>query len=437
MLLAMLQQLELTQYLPAEELRRRQFRQLGELVAHAQRNLPFFAKRLARAGIKPGMDITQEAWSAVPVLTRREVQEAGAALYSAQVPAAHGEITTDATSGSAGMPLRVRRTVLTQFFWNVFTLREEHWHGRDISAKFAAIRRDDRRPADFVGPWATTLPNWGPPLASVYPTGSAALLDIRCTIGEQVAWLQREAPDYLLTFGVNLHFIARHCRAHGIALPSLRGVRSSGEVLSDAAREACRAAWGLEVADIYSAVETGYIALQCPTTELYHVQAEGALVEVLDAAGRTCSPGEVGRVVVTPLHNFAMPLIRYAIGDYAEVGMHCRCGRTLPTLRRILGRTHDMVLMASGDRRFPYYGNKALADFPAIIQHQLVQKSTELIEVRLVARRRLTTEETERLRIVMQSALGHSFDIHFVYCDAIARTASGKFEEFRCEIASF
>jgi phenylacetate-CoA ligase len=93
--------------------------------------------------------------------------------------------------------------------------------------------------------------------------------------------------------------------------------------------------------------------------------------------------------------------------------------------------------MASGDRRFPYYGNKALADIPAIIQHQLVQKSIELIEVRLVARRRLTTEETERLRITMQTALGHPFDIHFVYCDAIARTASGKFEEFRCEIASF
>jgi phenylacetate-CoA ligase len=432
--MAMLLQLEQTQYLPAEELRRRQFLQLHELVTHAQRTLPFYGERLARAGIAPGAAITEEMWSALPLLTRREVQEAGAALMSAQVPAAHGEITADKTSGSRGMPLQVKRTVLTQFFWNVLTLREELWHGRDIAGKFAAIRRDDRRPAGHVGLWATTLPNWGPPLASIYPTGPAALLDIRCSVAEQVAWLQREAPDYLLTFGVNLHFIARHCLAHRIALPSLKGVRSSGEVLSESAREACRAAWSLEVADIYSAVETGYIALPCPETALYHVQAEGALIEILDATGRPCAPGEVGQVVVTPLHNFAMPLLRYAIGDDAEVGPPCSCGRTLPTLRRILGRSHDMVVLPSGERRFPYYGNKTLADFPAIIQHQLVQKTTDRIDVRLVTRRPLTAEETERIRTLMQTALGHPFEIAFVYCDAIERSAGGKFEEFRCEV---
>lgn len=61
---------------------------------------------------------------------------------------------------------------------------------------------------------------------------------------------------------------------------------------------------------MYSANEVGYIALQCPRTEVYHVLSEGALVEVLDEHGQACAPGAIGRVVVTPLHNFAMPLFR-------------------------------------------------------------------------------------------------------------------------------
>ena len=292
------------------------------------------------------------------------------------------------------------------------------------------------RPAGFIGPYATRLENWGSPVATVYPTGPAVVLDIRCSIAEQVEWLRREAPDYLLTFGVNLLFLARHCRDHGVVLPSLRGVRSSGEVLSEEARAVCREAWGVEVVDMYSSVETGYIAFQCPEFPHYHVQSESALVEVIDERGQPCRAGEVGQVVITPLHNFAMPLIRYAIGDFAEVGEACPCGRTLPVLRRILGRTRDMLALPSGEKRFPYYGQKALAGFGAIIQHQIVQRSLQEIEIRLVARRRLTPDEEERLRTTVLSGLGHPFHVAFTYVDEIAREKGGKFAEFRCEVRS-
>ena len=96
---------------------------------------------------------------------------------------------------------------------------------------------------------------------------------------------------------------------------------------------------------MYSSQEVGYIALECPTGESYHVQAENVLVEVLDDQDRPCSPGDVGRVVVTALHNFATPLLRYDIGDYAEVGAPCPCGRGLPALRRIMGRQRNMALL--------------------------------------------------------------------------------------------
>src|SRR6185295_14515719 len=99
--------------------------------------------------------------------------------------------------------------------------------------------------------------------------------------------------------------------------------------------------WGVGVVDVYSSEECGQIALQCPEHEQYHVQSESVLVEVLDDEGRPCAPGTIGRVVLTTLQNFAMPLIRYDIGDFAEPGPACPCGRALPVLTRIVGRVRN------------------------------------------------------------------------------------------------
>ena len=432
--LAVLHELEHSQYLPPDDLKARQYRQLGFLVANSAKRMKFWRERFHTAGFDPATPIDDEMWSRLPILSRAEAQEAGGALHCSTLPKQHGETTTDKTSGSTGVPLIVKRSAITLFYWNVFTLREEMWHRRDFSGKLAAIRADFSRPQGETGRWVKSYPNWGSPVATHYPTGPSALFDIRSSTEDQIAWLREFAPDYLLSFGLNLQILARHCLAHGITLPPLKGVRSSGEVLTDEARAACREAWGVEVADMYSAVETGYLAIQCPEAGRLHAQSESALVEVLNDEGRPCTPGEIGRVVVTPLHNFAMPLIRYAIGDLAEVGDACACGRTLPVLTHVLGRVRDAVTLPGGARRYPYYGNKAIAAIPAIVQHQLVQKSLDALEVRLVARAPLSAEQEDGLRRALATALGQPFDVAIVYVDAIERSPSGKFVEFRSEV---
>ena len=122
--------------------------------------------------------------------------------------------------------------------------------------------------------------------------------------------------------------------------------------------------------------------------------------------------------------------------DHAEAGEPCPCGRTLPTLRRILGRTHDMLRMPSGERRFPYFGGRSLGDLLAVIQFQMAQTAPGHLEVRLVARRPLTAGEENHLRETIVGAIGYPFSIGIVYRDRIARSAGGKFEEFRCELDS-
>ena len=160
-----------------------------------------------------------------------------------------------------------------------------------------------------------------------FATGASVILNLNAKTHEQAEWLSRAKPNYLLSYPSILEALAKHCLHEGIELPSIKRVHSMSEVLRPEVRRVCRQAWDAPIYDNYSTEETGYIALQCPKSEQLLVQLEGVYAEFLDPSGREFGAGEVGNMIVTPLHNFAMPLIRYEVGDYAEVGGKSACGR--------------------------------------------------------------------------------------------------------------
>ena len=220
-------------------------------------------------------------------------------------------------------------------------------------------------------------------------------------------------PAYLLTHPTIAHRLADHCREHGVRLPRLKQVITISENLKPDVRHAVQEAWGVPLVDIYSTREIGYIALQCPDHNHYHVQSEHVLVEILDEDGQPCAPGEVGKLLVTSLHNLAMPLIRYDIGDYVEVGPACPCGRGLPVIQRVLGRTQNMLVMPSGERRWPLLSSANIATMlelaPGIRQYQFVQKSPDLIELRLAVRQTLGADQETLLARWVCTKLGAPF----------------------------
>src|SRR5262249_34738987 len=140
--------------------------------------------------------------------------------------------------------------------------------------------------------------------------------------------------------------------------------------------------------------------------------------------------GEVGRVVVTTLRNFAMPLLRYVIGDYAEVGALCDCGRGLPVLKRILGRSRNMMVTPDGQRYFPFFGATGFRRVAPLRQAQFVQIARDAIEMRVVAERPLTEDEEAALRARILATLPYPFRIDIAQVADIPRADSGKFEEF-------
>ncbi len=418
-LLAAQWQFERTERLSAAALRARQFGQLGVLLEHVRREVPFYRERLAGLG-----ELTPESWARLPVLTRQEVQQAGSALRAAHLPPGHGRTAEHRTTGSLGMPVRVLGTELTHYFWGALTLRDHLWHGRDFAGSLAAIR---------AGVAGGRQPTWGPPADAVFPTGPSMVLDVSTPPTEQLSWLEAHRPDYLLTYPTNLAALLQLARERGVRWPNLRQVRTIGESLGPEVRLLCQEVWGVPVVDAYSAEEVGYLALQCPEGVHYHVQSEAVYLEVLDGSGRPCAPGEVGRVVVTPLHNFAMPLLRYEIGDYAEVGAPCPCGRGLPVLSRILGRERNMVRLPDGTRRWPL-GFNGLLRLEKVRQFQVVQRSLDEIEVRVVTPVPLDAGETAWLEENMRRWLGHDFQVTVAYRGSLPRGVGGKFQDFLCEM---
>ena len=144
-----------------------------------------------------------------------------------------------------------------------------------------------------------------------------------------------------------------------------------------------------------------------------------------------CAPGEVGQIIATPLHNFAMPLLRYASGDLAEVG-ECGCGRGLPTISRIMGRTRSVLSLPNGEQVFPELQD-LLIDLPMVRQFQIRRRGRESLDALLVVARELTVGEAALLEQELQRRFHYPFRLVISYHDELARSKTGKFHDFKDE----
>lgn len=403
-----------------------QFRQLNKLLRHACETVPYYREVFGSAGFDPQCALTPKSFSRLPLLQRSDIQSYGERLFSRQMPSGHGKTVEVRTSGSSGAPIRTLGTDITQFFWRAFTLRDHLWHKRDLSAKLAAIRNDV---PDGVAQ------GWGPSTDVVFNTGPCAMLHIKADIDMQIEWLKKQNPEYLISFPSNIYALAKQCMAGSVSIPNLREVRTFGEALNADLRSLCKQAWGVKLTDIYSSQEAGYIALECPEYGHYHVQSEGVIVEILNEEGRQCSPGETGRVVITTLHNFAAPLIRYEILDYAEVGGPCPCGRGLPVLKSIMGRERNMLTLPDGKRFWPSFPAPKWDHIAPIRQIQLVQREPDLIIVRLVSDRHLDKNEETKFTKVLHGLFGYPFRLVFEYHEKIRHKSNYKYEDFISELS--
>lgn len=421
-MLAMQWQLEQSQWWAPEEILARQFLQLRELLGHALAHVPHY-----RGGPRDILaNLTPETFRRWPILRKSDLAGREAALCTDAAPREHGRVLASSTTGSTGVPVRLAATDVAQFQMQALVVRNHLWHKTDLSAKLCAISpmfEDGRQDA------------WSPVTGAAFRTGPAATLSSSNDTGVLLDWLLTERPGYLQTRPGTLRALILRSRETGKVPPGLRACLLISEPVPDSLRELAREHWRVPLIDMYSCTEFGALALQCPAHAHYHVQSESAYVEILREDGQPCEPGETGRVVVSTLHNFAMPLIRYDLGDYAELGPPCPCGRGLPVLKRIAGRERNMAVDPDGRRFWPSLPADIFLDVAPLRGIQLVQNAPGQIDVRYVLERALTAAEEAALRGSLQESLRYPYELQFVRVDALDRKPGGKFEDFISRLA--
>jgi phenylacetate-coenzyme A ligase PaaK-like adenylate-forming protein len=222
------------------------------------------------------------------------------------------------------------------------------------------------------------------------PAAARAFVDVlRLTPDDPAAIerLNRFRPTAITAYASFLDFLAlQKDRLH--LAPELRQVVSAAEVLTEAARDSFREAFGVPVLNMYSMAECIFLSSGCHTDPGVHVNADWAILEVVDEDYRPVPPGRPGnRVLVTNLANDVQPFIRYEIGDRVTwAAGPCRCGNRLPRVERIDGRTADYFWVSSrgGYRQLLSFVFKtAFEVVPEVREWQVVQEERNRLRVRL------------------------------------------------------
>jgi phenylacetate-CoA ligase len=389
---------------PAEEQRATQAAQLSRLLMHAHAHSPFWRARIDTAGIDPARVDNVACLASLPILTRADVQEHAPAMRARTANMTEADLVVHSTSGSTGQPVRVEKLASVYVpLYQAMELVDQSWHGRDPRKTLGVCIPGIGVVDDGV---------WGPPVAWFEQVGRAYAFDFqRATPEDLYERLVRHRPAYVSIPPVGVLALAEAAELHGGA-PTVEQFITSMGTVTPAVREAARTTFGARVTDRYSCEECGLLALQCPQHDHYHVAAATVIIEVVDDDGAACPPGKMGRVLITCLHGYAMPLIRYELGDLAAWGAPCDCGITLPVLKEVAGRTRDLITMPDGKRRV-LVANLGFLGIPNVDvrQHEVRLYTCGTAELRVRCRQPLGADGRERLRAILAGLVGEGIPI--------------------------
>jgi phenylacetate-CoA ligase len=240
--------------------------------------------------------------------------------------------------------------------------------------------------------------------------------------------LRRRPPAMLFGYPSALCLLARHAAEHGVRLDRLgvRVVFVTAERLYEHQRAELAAAFACPVANGYGGRDAGFIAHECPQGGM-HLSAEHVIVEIVDEDGESVPPGVSGAIVVTHLATGDFPFVRYATGDIGALDTApCPCGRGLPLLKNIEGRSSDFVVAQDGTVMHGLALIYILRDVPEIRRFKIIQETLLLTRLILVCPGGLAPELRARLVGLFRARLGQTVTIGIEEVDEIPAEASGK-----------
>ncbi|HEX7671817.1 MAG TPA: hypothetical protein VF395_19620 [Polyangiaceae bacterium] len=334
-----LEYLEASQWLSPEERSERDVSELRDLLAYAGRNVPYYRELFQKQRFDPRGVSSRADLEALPVLTRDVVRQRYADLVD---PAHLGKNLKKGTSGSTGAPLKFEYSMASECWRQAVKLRGYAWAGyrpglktfyywASVSAARPSLKiRIDRavRRETFFDSMRQD------------PVSRRAALDL----------LRRTRPSVIVCYTQSCAQFAHWLLDEGLRDWDDIPVICGAEAVLPADRAVLAKAFGPSIFETYGSRETMLIAAECEAHDGMHVQEDNLVVEIT-RDGTGVAPGEPGDVVVTDLHNYGMPLIRYANGDVAIATApgRCACGRGLGKIARVEGRRADTLFDREGN----------------------------------------------------------------------------------------
>jgi phenylacetate-CoA ligase len=416
--LALQFQLDESETWAPEKMLRHQLYQLRRILIFAKQTVPLYR----HYAIDLSAELNLDAFRNLPILNRAALQAAGEKRLSRDPPKEQGALRQSFTSGSTSEPLTTYGNRHSATYNQATSFREHRWHNRDPRGIFAALRPNKDGQAKRPKLWS-----WLP------DGGLSHTIDLNQSLAKSLDDLLKIDPDYLQVRPRALLEMVRLGEKQGRRPGKLQHAIIFGESVSADHLTEITGAWNIKTFNNYSAVEVGSIAIQCPEAGNLHIQSENVFCEILDDDDEPVAIGETGRVVLSTLHNFAAPMIRYDIGDYARRGADCSCGRLLPVIDRIAGRVKNIVILPNGERRFPGAINY-ISRLAPILQYRLHQSTHENFTLKLKVARPLSSDEEQSIRDCICRELAFPLNITIEYVDELHRDLGRKYQEFTTDV---
>jgi len=404
-----------------------QLQRLRALLVHAGARVPYYRELFARCGFDPAAVRSVADLARLPLLDKPTIRAHTDAL---KAEGAVG-LARFNTGGSSGEPL-------------IFYIGRERV-SRDVAAKWRATRWWG---VDIGDPEVVV---WGSPIELKAQDRMRGLRDALMRtellsafemsperLDHFVARIRARRPAMLFGYPSSLSMIAAHAAARGVRLDDL-GVKVAfvtSERLYPEQRAAIERAFACPVANGYGGRDAGFIAHQCPAGSL-HITAEDIVLETVDAEGRAVPAGQPGEIVVTHLATGEFPFIRYRTGDVGVLSdAACACGRGLPVLAEVQGRTTDFVVAADGTVMHGLALVYVLRDLPGVQHFRIVQESLALTRIELVATPAQDAARDAAVVAAFRRRLGAGVEVRIEPVEAIARERSGKYRYVQSRVAA-
>ncbi len=398
--------------LKREELLEIQQRKLISLVRHAYENVPYYQRLFDSIRLKPE-DIKGVAdLRHIPVTDKAAMRELSVEEKTARNIDLKKCIKVF-TSGSTGMPAHLYFTPEDFNYLDMVYLRSFLVNGLKFSHKRAFIM--DPHGFETKRCWYHRL-------------GLGSYINISCFLepDEQIRILRQERPDFIHGYPSNLKLIASRLLERGENGLRFKLVSTAAELLDTKGRRMINSVFGGSLYDRYAASEARNIAWECDEHNGYHINIDSLVVEFIRDE-RNARPGERGDIVITNLHSYAMPFIRYKIGDVGIPSERaCPCGIEFPLMEIMEGRDEDFILLKGWKIISPMMITGTLDHVHGIKQFRVIQEDIDTVSAVLARGEGFNSDTIFKAEKALKGILGDDIKIRCEAVEDIHREASGK-----------